>query len=220
MRLFLVLLFALSLWAEETLLHFSHTFETPVQPDRLNAGMSLTFTRSAANEAKALAERAAATLRDLEGLCKGGAVNVTPEYRYDSGKTTLIGHGAGFDLTCEFAPSELARFDRVRAALQEAAVQNNGRFVLRAPQRTVSSVLQKQAQTLLENEALTYAFARLSNLRQNFNLGTCQIREISFQPGFIQPPVYRALSAKMESAEPLQSEEKLTLSANWTVGCK
>ena len=220
MRLFLAFFFALSLWAEETLLHFSHSFEMTVQPDRLSAGMNIAFTRSAANEAKALAERAAANLHDLEGLCKGGAAGVTPEYRYDKGKATLIGHNAGLDLACEFAPGDLPRFDRVRAALQEAADRENGRFVLRAPQRTVSNTLQKQAQTALENEALAYAFARLSNLRQSFNLGTCQIREITFQPGFSQPPVYRMMAAKAESSEPLQTEEKLTLNANWTIGCQ
>lgn len=204
-----------SLAAEETLLSFSHTFQTHLIPDRISAALDLGFRHTDSHTAKRNAQEALKLLSAAQGLCTGGAVGLRPEYRHHEGRSERIGFVASISLHCQSSDAEA--IDRVITQAQEATARFDGELSLQAPRRIISTDQRLNAQTRLESEAIGWAARRLSTLAAQFAQRSCSLYEMRFEPASL--PSVRMMAASANTL-PLQSEEPLELTLHWSARCQ
>lgn len=219
MRKIIFFVFALVLVADETKLSFSYEFQKEVLADKLFATVDLSFTRDTINESRLIAEKALLNARTLDGVCSGGAISITPEYHYDKGKTTLMGHTSRINLSCEFDLSKVEEFGVAVEKMQEFSAKELGRFAMSAPKRVVSHALNKAVQNELENEAVLFAFDRSKSIKDTLGYKKCNLTEVNFVANQTAPIFVRAMSTK-DSIEPLETKEKIAIRASVIIDCK
>ncbi len=217
MKPFVLLLAAfLFVWAEETLLHFSHTFETTLVPDRIATRLVLDFRHEQSRNAQSHAQEAIKMLTNASSLCSGGGIGLRPEYRHREGRSERIGFIATIDLRCESGDAE--GIDRLIVRSREAAERFEGTLTLSPPKRTVSTRQRLDAQNRLEQEAIGWATRRLSALAEQFAQRQCQLHELRLEP--MRTPAGAVRMMQTETHEPLNSEEPFSLTLNWSARCQ
>jgi hypothetical protein len=218
-QIWLLLFAALFVYAEEsTLLHFSHTFETMVAPDRIATSLSATFQDTQSATATRNAQEALRAIPDASGHCSGGGISLQPAYRHEAGRSERIGFIAAFTLRCESADGEA--IDRIITQADEATTRFDGTLNLQPPKRIISAAAQLKAQSALESEAIGWATRRLNALAGQFAQRACQLSELRFEPhnSASAHPVMRTMS--QESALPIQSSEAFSLTLHWRAQCR
>lgn len=216
MKKVVFLLMAVVLYAEGSRFNLSYSFEKETMADKLVSNIELYFLRDSMREARLVAEQI--DISDFDGVCRGGAIAITPEYHYEKGRSTLTGHTSIISLACEFDLAKAEQFSRSVEKLQKKVNDSLGRFYMSAPTRVLSKALKNSVITELENEATAFAIERAAGLKEQFKFKKCLLEQISFAQTSSQLALM--INARDSVNEPLDTKERLAINAQIEILCK